>query len=378
LYSKVWKKSYLIEKNLYEIACFDSFVKEIKVLLSKRKKNDIQLNAFDLLLHSDCWKNFDQPLLSSMYVICKQILSKELDIYITSNGNFTLKKNANKSRQELLVEILSDKGEAMHLSDLFERLKEICPDDDISKQKVKGSLRSNNSLFMRLEFDFFGLKEWNLEPTKTIIGCIVDFLSNEKKPQHADRILDYVRKIHSTTNLHSIKSMMSNEPKNRFVLFENNLYGLTSKVYPPQYILYKDIEPRKIEKYIEGLKVFLRIHDHFPFSSSSDLEEKSLHKWLLKIHNGDVILSEKNKIALEHILQIYCDLPNDIKTYNWYNMAENIEQYIIINRKLPSRRDNINYYNWLMFNKQRYETNKLSSKKKIRFEELIGLMNIYY
>jgi hypothetical protein len=206
-----------------------------------------------------------------------------------------------------IYQIIQQNGVPMHLNDIFAEFKRMFPKHKYTEAKqLRPFIQQHESIVPVGKQSVYALKEWNVK-TGSIRDLIVEFLFNNDLPQPSEKITEYVLQYFPKTNNASIRTTMFNDAQKRFTFFKNNLFGLSEKLYPPEYkkIALQERQRKTFEQSLSDFENFIKENKHFPFSTSKNDEEVKLYRWWNVQNNRPEKLSEQQSAEIERIKTQY-------------------------------------------------------------------------
>lgn len=101
----------------------------------------------------------------------------------------------------------------------------------------------------------YALDYWEGIYFGSIRDLLIDLLEGSSLPLHIDNLYDGVTEHYPNTTKASIAATMEDEDLQRFVEFEGNYFGLTSKDYPAEYVVASSVQRYRFEVRLEMLKI---------------------------------------------------------------------------------------------------------------------------
>lgn len=376
-FNQEWNSIFLVNSNFSELFDFLKFKIEISELLSLPRINDKLLDLNEFLLNCFCWKIFSLDKIDEIISITREILAYEFSLFPDLDGYFIIPKNSNKHTSDVVYDILEQYGNSMHIDDIFLEFKKLLPDHKYKKAcQLRSTLQLHSGITFVNRSSTYALTKWGHIKTGTIRNAIVEFLKTKDIPQSDDAIANYVLGYFPKSNIASIRTSMYNDKKQRFVYFEDGSFGLFGKEYPTTY---KEIEKRIIQKSFDSrlydLEKFLQENDHFPFSTSQDINERALYRWWSLAIRERKYITENQIVEVERIKAKYVNFESDRNHFLWNENYTKFKIFILENRRFPNRIGNEKcLYSWWRRNKADYLKNKLSNEQRTKYIQLLKLI----
>lgn len=369
-----WENTFLLRKEHTDIFNFDKFVEEFSNYIANNE-TEYDLDVEKFLSNSNCWISvIDLNRYDSIIRVIKDILLYKFHLYSNLDGLITIPATKQKSPLNVVYEVLQQNGSPMHLNDIFIEFKKEMPDHKYTEaEQLRSCLQRHEAISYRNRKSVYTLKEWEHIKSGTIRDAIVEFLSENNLPQTSDNITDYVLQYFPKTNIASVRTTMFNDTQKRFSFFNNNLFGLANKEYPPKYeAVKKQAEQRRsFEQRLYDFEKFLNENDHFPFSTSYNEDEISLYRWWRIQNKRTTKLSVQQKTEIERIKLQYADFETDKTIYEWFLHLNDFKRFILENHRFPSSNGPEKFlYGWFNRAKDNFLNNRLNDKQRTKYAEL--------
>lgn len=277
-------RAYLIKKELSEVFDFASFIRLFveRMALVERVENE-SVCIRNLVMNSTFWKvRFLKTKLDVVVETIVLLLEKELNLEHESSRTVLLPKNAEKSGDTLVYEILREKGHPMHLSEILQRLTELAPGHRIKTDNQLRPVLFVNADFVPLgKTSTYALKEWGMK-SGTIKDLAYEFVSKSDVPVAFEDIANYVQMYHPGNSRNSIWANLCYYASDMFVYFGNNMFGIFEKDYGVGHeaaICHGDWVQKSFSERMADLKAFVSCNKRFPFSNNVPKEEIFLYGW---------------------------------------------------------------------------------------------------
>ena len=293
-----WENLFLIKKVFSDVFDFERMRSDFEYLVCNNEVEYL-LDVKTYITHSKCWRNFDADMLDSIVKIIGEILRDEFHLYSEDiKGKILIPAVKKRNPSDVIYEILKEKGNPMHLNDIFFEFKKILPESRYTPKQLRYYIISNKKITYRKRNSIYQLKEWKHIKSGFIRDSIVEFLSDKDLPQSIEMIMEHVLQHYPETNRKSIRASMLSDEKRRFVLFQNGLFGLKGKKYKQiEQVKKRDEKEQKIYDEYEivrnaylwnlnykNFKKFLLKKCRLPSIKGS---EKLLNDWFSRVKNDD-------------------------------------------------------------------------------------------
>ena len=215
--NKSWKSVFLIRKEFTDIFDFEKIIEEFDNILLNNE-TEYLLNIEDYIVNSRNWINFNFTKIDEVTSIVRDILLHQFGLYSEDiNGLIKIPATKEKNPFDVVYEILQQKGNPMHLDEIFSEFKKILPEHKYTKpEQLRPYLQKHKSISYRNRNSVYTLKEWKHIRTGTIRDAIIEFLLKNESPQTVEDIANYVLQHFPRTNISSIRTSMCNDTLKRF------------------------------------------------------------------------------------------------------------------------------------------------------------------
>lgn len=294
---------------------------------------------------------------SSTKELITHIASDIFKVHITEDGRLFLPQNYIDIPEEL-YDILSKKGEPMHVEDIFKEFKTRYPDHKYSDaSQIKSFLYRHKHIKAIGKTSCYALDYWEGIYFGSIRDLLINLLERSNLPLHIDNLYDGVTEHYPNTTKASIAATMEDEDLQRFVEFEGNYFGLTSKDYPAEYVVASSVQRYRFEARFEMLKNFIEMYHRFPSYNGSE-EEASLMRWLYNATNDVLVLTEEQKLLLDATMKKYDDLgyPRSATEYEFLTKCLDVKDYIRQHHTLPTNKEAPELYAWIRRSRDNYDS----------------------
>ena len=183
---------------------------------------------------------------NEQFKFIEHIVSHNFDIQLSIKKGVLIKRNTKITSSEIIENILKEQDDLMSVEEVHAEFNRQFPERNKPINSVRGVLQGEKFVYLRGNISLYGLKKWEKErglKTGSIKDICLEFIGNNDEPVHIYAITRYVQKFRNTS-LENIRGNLSIDPLNRFIFFEANFIGLTSKKYPESLINnYQNIAP---------------------------------------------------------------------------------------------------------------------------------------
>lgn len=212
---QIWNKTYIIKKKYSDIFDFEKFRLEFVNILSENEKEYL-MDIEDYIANSRCWIDFEFTEIDELVIIVREILFHEFGLYSEEiDGQLKIPANKKRNPIDVVYEILKQKGNPMHLDEIFVEFKKILPEHKYTEAaQLRPWLQRNELISFRNRSSIYTLKEWKHIRTGTIRDAMIEFLMKYDSPQSAEDITNYLLLHFPKTNISSVRTSMLNDTLN--------------------------------------------------------------------------------------------------------------------------------------------------------------------
>ena len=177
-----------------------------------------------------------EQLRPAMKELVKHITTEIYKVHITEDEKLYLPQNHIAVAEEL-YDILAKMGEPMHVEDIFREFKKRHPDHKYTEPlQIKPFMYKHKHIKPIGVTSCYALDSWEGIYFGSIRDLLMDLLSASDVPLHIDILYEGVTKHYPSTSKASIAATAEYDSLQRFIGFEGDYFGLTSKVYPAEYV----------------------------------------------------------------------------------------------------------------------------------------------
>lgn len=363
--------AYLIKTELMELFDFYQFFR----LFVERNQNvdrveDEPVSVRELIICSTLWKNrFSKMKLRPVVAVASILLMKELSLKELHEGVFVVPKNAEKSGDDLVYEILKHSGKPMHVAEILQCVTKLAPGHRIKEEYQLRHILLNNEDFIPLgKTSTYALKEWGMK-SGTIKELAYEYISHSLVPVDFNEVADYILENHPGKSRESIWAYLCYYATSQFCYFGNNLFGIVGKDYGSGYVattVYGNWTQKEFSKRFEDLKDFVATHSRFPFSIGVSEEEATLYHFL---HRPSV----RNTPEVAEFIEANKHLIYDKSTWDIIQKLQQIKKHILTYGSLPDSHDPL-YGVWYRCNLAEIE-NRLDKERQTLIIEIRKLLD---
>lgn len=370
-YSISLNYAYLIKTELTELFDFHSFFR----LFVERNQNvdrveDEAVSIRELIICSTSWKSrFSKVKLRSVVAVASTLLMKELQLKERYENILVVPKNAEKSGDDLVYEILKRSGKPMHVAEILKSVIELAPNHRIKEENQLRPILLNNEDFIPLgKTSTYALKEWGMK-SGTIKELAFDYISSSSVPVDFDEVADYIQEKHPGKSRESIWVYLCYYATKQFCYFGNNLFGISGKDYGSEYVVttvYGNWTQKEFSKRFEDLKSFVATYSRFPFSNGVPEEEAALYHFL---HRPSV----RKMPEVADFIEANKHLIYDKSIWDIIQKLRQIKEHVLTYGSLPDSRTPL-YGVWYRCNQAELE-DKLDSERQALVIEIRMLLD---
>jgi hypothetical protein len=370
-----WHNVFLIKNDFAEIFDFDKFKTDFKEM-QLNNKTEYLLDIQNFVADCGCWKKRVPDAIDNIVNITKDILRYEFQIYPETDGRVKIFAYKKKTLSDIVYDILKNNANPMHLLEIFAEFKRIYPEHHYSDPtQLRPCLLKHESISYRNRKSIYVLKEWTHVKFGTIRNCVMEFLAQKRSPQSAKSITNYVLQYFPETNNASVRTSMFNDTQQRFVFFNNELFGLSHKTYHPKYKRTEN-SLMPFTQRLSDLENFIVANGHFPFASSKNRSERILGVWWVRITRNVYIINKEQQNEIERVKNQYANYDATKRIFQWNTNYDKIKSFIRENHRMPSVATVEKFlYHWYGRLRIDFLENKLNESQRQKYIELMELIN---
>lgn len=312
-----------------------------------------------------------EQLKADMKVLIRFVAKDIYKVQITEDGQLYLPQNYIDIAEEL-YDILAKRGEPMHVEEIFNEFKRRYPDHKYTEPlQIKPSLYKHKHIRAVGKTSRYALDSWEGVYFGSIRDLLVDLLSESDVPQHIDILYERVSEYYPNTTKASVAATMEDENLQRFLEFEGDYFGLTSKQYPAEYVVATTVQRYSFEERFQMFKDFVDTYHRFPSYNGSE-EEASLMRWLYNATNDVLTITEEQKTLLDATTKRYDDLgyPRSATESEFLLKCMDVKDYIYQHHTLPTNREAPDLYAWLRRSRDNYDS--FTDKRRLYMTDLLN------
>lgn len=289
--------------------------------------------------------------------LIKYIATEIYELKLTEDEQIILSQNYIDISEEL-YDILEKKGEPMHVEDIFKAFKERYPDHKYTEPiQIKFYLYKNQHIRAVGKTSKYALDSWEGIYFGSIRDLLIDQLTASDEPLHIDVLYDGVAEYYPNTSKSSVAATMEDEDLQRFVEFEGDYFGLTSKQYSDKYQVATTVQRYKFDDRFQMFKDFVDAYHRFPNYNGSE-QETSLMRWLYNVTTGVLSASDEQLSALNEQLKQYDDLgyPRTATEWDFLTKCNDVKEYINKHHTPPTNSNAPELYYWFRRSRDNYDS----------------------
>lgn len=342
------------------------------ILLNRNKMSELNLadciDTFNSIVNAKYSTDTYVPLDSILFTVPEEVrpVTKRLIKYIateiyelklTEDEQIILSQNYIDISEEL-YDILEKKGEPMHVDDIFKAFKERYPDHKYTEPiQIKSYLSKNQHIRAVGKTSKYALDSWEGVYFGSIRDLLIDQLTASDEPLHIYVLYDGVAEYYPNTSKSSVAATMEDEDLQRFVKFEGDYFGLTSKQYSDKYQVATTVQRYKFDDRFQMFKDFVDAYHRFPNYNGSE-QEASLMRWLYNVTTGVLSASDEQMSALNEQLKQYDDLgyPRTATEWDFLTKCNDVKEYINKHHTPPTNSNAPELYYWFRRSRDNYDS----------------------
>ncbi len=298
-----------------------------------------------------------EQLRPAMKELVKHITTEIYKVQITEDEKLYLPQNYIDIAEEL-YDILSKKGEPMHVEDIFKEFKTRYPDHKFTDPlQIKSYLFKHKHIKAVGKTSCYALDSWEGVYFGSIRDLLVDLLSDSDVPLHIDNLYVGVTEHYPNTTKASVAATMEDENFQRFIEFEGSYFGLTSKEYPAEFVPASSVQRYSFEDRFQMFKDFIKTYRRFPSYNGGD-KEASLMRWYYNVTTEVLSMTDEQRALFNDTLKRYDELgiPRYATEFEFLLKCQDVKDYIRQHHTLPTNREAPELYAWLRRSRDNYDS----------------------
>ena len=298
-----------------------------------------------------------EQLRPAMKELVKHLTTEIYKVQITEDEKLYLPQNYIDIAEEL-YDILSKKGEPMHVEDIFKEFKTRYPDHKFTDPlQIKSYLFKHKHIKAVGKTSCYALDSWEGVYFGSIRDLLVDLLSDSDVPLHIDNLYDGVTEHYPNTTKASVAATMEDENFQRFIEFEGSYFGLTSKEYPAEFVPASSVQRYSFEDRFQMFKDFIKTYRRFPSYNGGD-KEASLMRWYYNVTTEVLSMTDEQRALFNDTLKRYDELgiPRYATESEFLLKCQDVKDYIRQHHTLPTNREAPELYAWLRRSRDNYDS----------------------
>ena len=369
-----WSRLYLIKRHLAFLFDFMKFVENIRVRLSKIKK-ECSIEFIPYLLKFQ--KENCEVEIDSIKEIVDYILFNEFELSVSADGYLCLTKYTKSQIEKAVMYALKIKSKLLSIREIYDLISDKYPGIIKDQNRLSEFCKNIPDLVYFENTKTYGLRVWSDATNSsgsTIKDLAAEYLTGKTEPAQIDDVIEYV-KNHYYATTEDIQSNLKFNPKKRFVFLRNKYIDLKTKDYiTAKYIKNKTetLTENEFEISYNQAITFIQENNRQP-SSKGSMFEKTLYRFLTLqtrlLKNGT--LSLKNRELFEktgfHERKI-------LRTKVWMKDYDNLKHFRLVHTdRWPIFQNGIlerSLYNFCLKNRWRIRNGKISKYKKNLLKEI--------
>lgn len=362
-------KYYLFDWCLYNKIDFDSlrdFLKE-KVPLKRMFNVEISLDSF--LTHS-C-KHIRESEIPAIKALIKAFIKDTFNVSPENNETYYWEQT-HVSYQDVL-DIVAEKDRIVTKDEIISECNEQFPELKCSIDAI-----SQNPLITSVGLKGYVPTSQRSRYFASIGDCAEAVLDSYDMPLSITDLLNEIEDKGYVTNDSSLRSLLSRKEENRFLRFQGDFWGLTSKNYGDvEHNISLTIKRKSFETRLLELKDFIVRNKRMPNIAQNDIES-SMWRWLRNIDKGAIQISPEQKLRLDEILAASSHLPQNQLELRFLQNCNKYKEVVEFLGHRPSSESRPQLCLW--FNSNLHKEN-LSANSKRAFKDLLEWLEeqgVYY
>lgn len=293
-----WNLKLIVEKKIVQSFDFDFFYFEYKKKKEKFGK-DTWCNIDEICM--PYMKTQDWEIRATISKIVGYIFASDTDFDLTVVGNKVMFPAEREQKpNDIIYDILQEAKRPMHITEIFDRFKELYPDHKYDNfNQLRSWFQRDDRFSYQSRKSTYLLKEWVDIYSGTKGDAAIEFLKNCAEPQPIEAVLSYVNQCFpdDPSTFNSLSTLMRSDAKKRFEKYNGGLYGLKRRDYGHEYMK-KETTSNKtytVDERLEQLNDFVLKNKKLPKYNVNHSEEFSLKRWMVNIEKGKIAITDVQK-----------------------------------------------------------------------------------
>lgn len=342
-------KTYTIDFS-YRSFKFGPALYEIGRLLRLHRDIEIKIPLYSYFVtNPDYWlnENEDENVFENLQQLLEEII---IDIYGDLIENHILILPANKlNYADILYAILKDKGERMHINEIYEHFKALYPDSKYDVPKYIKFYMLRDSRFENIgRSSFYQLKEWG-GYSGSISELVLEMVSAMNEPILTDQLVKIVLEYRPDSTRRSVVSIINQCIKDKkLVQYYGGYIGATDKVYDSSFVLL----PQNFNEWLEAFKSYTYQHNCFPIGNSRGYEG-ALYNWYYDTRNYKNLSSEEI-LSFHALMQELKLFPHNTQERKFLNNCDTYKSFVKQSGRMLTKSDDTGLFTWFRINISKY------------------------
>lgn len=347
---------------------FGTALNEVGRLLRLHRDIEIKIPLYSYFVtNPDYWinENEDDNVFNNIQHLLEEIIT---NIYGDLIENHILILPANKlNYADILYNILKDKGERMHIDEIYEHFKTLYPESKYDVPKYLKLYMLRDSRFVNIgRSSFYQLKEWG-GYSGSISVLIVEIVSTMNKPILNDHLVQNVLEHRPDSTRKSVLSIINQCIKDKkLVQFYGDYIGAPGKVYDSSFVLL----PQNFNEWLEAFKTYTYQHNCFPIGNSRGYEG-ALYNWYYDTRNFNNLSSEEI-LSFHALMQELKLVPHNTQERKFLNNCDTFKSFVKESGRMLTKSDDTGLFMWFRINKSKYM--EYDDNRHIYFKDLINFL----
>ncbi|MGM9797583.1 MAG: hypothetical protein ACI3ZY_08445 [Parabacteroides sp.] len=290
--------------------------------------------------------------------VLRYVSQTGLGLEVDDKGSVTIHKNTLNVVDEIHA-ILENEGHPMTLEEMFVRFKASHPNHRITKcNQIRPYIWGNEGFRVIGKSGYYGLECWGDRPFDSIREMLYKKLNQADDPIEVRALFEHVSKIYPYASKSSLRTTMDMDPKNRFVRFEGDNYGLKDKVYGISLTVQEKKDKSKVFAiWYRDFTNFVAKTHRLPIDRK-DMDEYRLHVWMLYVQNGLVNITDKQRQLYLHTMAEYerMRVPRKLCEFNFKENCDRYRAFVDTYAALPTISTNYDLHTWIMRSIKNFHT----------------------
>lgn len=365
----------IILDEKYKCLNLKGVIREIKRLSNLKSDHDLCIPLLSYFINNeDYWTStvsFDNMLNADKQNMLSLIEDLLKDTGLISGHNLIIKAKRHNYKDTLYC-ILKEKGERLHIEDLFHEFVTSFNSAGISmpftdSSQIKRFLFADDRIVSIGKSSYWGLKEWG-EVSGSVKSVVVQIISQSESPMKIDDLAQKTLQIRPDSSIKSITSVIYQcTYSGELDLYFDNYVAVSGKSSNfSGFVLF----PRSFDDWISVFRQFVLEKQRFPYSNQNGYEGH-LYRWYYNAQKL-IDLEAEEILKFESLMDELSAFPHNSKEKVFLDNCNLYQLFVESNRRMVEQEDDKSLYVW--FCKSKRDFDKLDGNLESYFSQLLKVI----